>query len=1247
MKRPARRTAHARHLAVLVGAATTFALLGGPLPSQAAPSGASTTAFTPMLAQPVPGHTGLVPSKPRTNTPRIPNGEIWDIEVVGSRVFIAGTFTSLQNTTGGGTTVNQRTLASYNINTGLIDTTFRPTFDGGVTAVEASPDGTKLFVAGTFNTVNGVTRRKVASLNLSTGAPVPGFAFTGNTNNQASALAATNQTVYVGGRFTKINGQDKTGLAAVSASTGAVDLGFDNNLSGGIGLNGALTVQQLKLTHDDSKLLVVHTARRIDGQDRYGVGLINTQTKELSPWRTRLWDDNLQFVGGVQRVYAGDIAPNDQYFVVGSGSGGDRPPINDTAIAFPIAGGDFVEPLWVSRHFDSVYSIAVTEAAVYTGGHFNFQESPSAPDPWPGLDNVGYGTGQGLSGYGLGDAVVRRNHIGALDPATGKALEWNPGSSSFEGNKAMEATARGLFVGGDGRTQGGVNTGRVAFYDFTTLPAPSALDTTIVNPIEGRVLPAGTPFVIDGMATTPTATRVNRVQVEIKDLATKQFLQDNGTTWGGSNSINAELATANSSSTGWSLRVTVTGTRVLQIQAKTFAANGSSDSTKAIKKIESFSFDDATPSTGISTPSASILTSTQFTATGTATDDRGVSALSYWFRDETGAYLQDDGTMAGELNTFRGLPDVVGATNATWRYDVSLPHEGIWKMSATAIDTAGQSDLRNAVREWRIDADAQAPGVSINAPASMIPPTTSPTLTLPPGSPLTFSGGAADEQALANVEVTLRNSTTRENLGADGSWGVDVVQEWHRVSPGNLNASSYNWSYTTPFNLRPGTYTFNVRATDNDGLSTSSTNQGRLTINVQVPGDAPPNGLISPTGTFSDIEVRHLDLAGTATDDFGVASVELTLRENDSGRYLQPNGSLSAAFARLPATLAAPGATSTGWTLSVDLPSNGDYSVTAYAFDTSGQQDTSTSGATSRYLVFPGDLDPWLADGLGQPTEGTVFTEARIVVSGRALDDTGMAEVEIAIIDSLGRYMSSSGGFTSTSPSWRSAFLTSPGTPGSNYSYTTPVIPDGAYRVLVRAVDIHDQVQPIPSEVNVTVTSPPGNQPPVANATVSCTNNNSCAFDARGSTDENAPTLTYTWNFGNGRTGSGPLPTMYYTAPGTFTVTLTARDEYGLTGTTTRTVTITEPPDNLAPVPVINPPACNLLVCNISGVGSADPNPGDTFTYLWNFGDGTPTSTSSAMSHTFPAAGTYTVTLTVRDGWGRTGVITRQVMVTG
>ena len=65
------------------------------------------------------------------------------MEVVGTgnaaRVFIAGNFTSLANTINPTTTINQAYLASYNLNTGLIDTQFRPTFGGGgVNAVEAS-----------------------------------------------------------------------------------------------------------------------------------------------------------------------------------------------------------------------------------------------------------------------------------------------------------------------------------------------------------------------------------------------------------------------------------------------------------------------------------------------------------------------------------------------------------------------------------------------------------------------------------------------------------------------------------------------------------------------------------------------------------------------------------------------------------------------------------------------------------------------------------------------------------------------------------------------------------------------------------------------------------------------------------------------------------------------------------------------------------------------------------------------------
>ncbi len=1197
------------------------------------------TATSVSAAQPKPNHTKIVPDVPRTNTPRITAGEITDIAYVGNRVFIAGTFSSARNnTTTNTTTVNQANLLAFNIDTGLIDTTFRPTFaGGGVTEVEASPDGTKLFVAGRFNTINGVAKKKFASLNLTTGAPIAGF--TANGNGAGTAIEATNTTVYLGGQFTLINNTARVGLAAVNATTGALVTGFNNNLSGGIGVDGALTVQALVLSHDDSKLLVVHTARKIANQDRYGVGLINTTTNALLPWRTRLWEDNLQFVGGIQRIYAGDIAPNDQYFVVTSGSGGDRPPINDTAIAFPLAGDDLVQPQWISRAFDSLYSVAIAENAVYIGGHFSWNESQTAPDPWPGLDDVGYGTGQGLSGYGLGDAVVRRDHIGALDPSNGKAIEWNPGSNSYEGNKAMLVTPRGLFAGGDATTQGGYNVGRVAFYDFNSIPAASPYDTTIATPIEGQVKPAGQEFTITGAATA-TGNSLKRVQVEIVDMDTNRYLQPDLTTWGAAAIINTNLASPNTASSTWSLPLTITGNRRIKVLAKSYANNGSSDATKAVKKFETFSLDDRPPTASITGPSGSIVPSTTFTVTGTATDDKGVQSIGYTMRDANNRYLQDDGSVATTYNTFRIDPDVVGGLTTTWSTEITVPYEGEWKIQVTPSDIS-QSSLDTTDRTWIISSTGVAPSVKITAPAVMNPPTATAPLTVAPGGTLTFSGTATDDQNLNFVEIQLRNSTTRENLASDGTWSTDVQAGWYRVSPANLNATSLNWSYTTPFNLKPGAYSFTVKAADDLGLETSSANQGKLTINAQIPGDNPPNGLLNVTGNQT-ADVLHLDLAGTSTDDFGVASVKVAIRELDSSRYLQANGTLSAAFATRDAVLATPNGTSSTWTLSTDLPVQGRYSVTAYAYDTVGQQDTSTTGATATYTIYPGDLPPVVSTTLMQPANGAVFTDARIFVSGRVEDDQQIAKAQVAIVDSLGRYMSSSGTFTSTSASWRDAFLNSPGSPGSNYSYTTPAIPAGTYTVKVRGIDQHDFATNPSVDVTVTVQVPP-NVAPVANFTVSCAAN-VCTFDGRTSTDENTPALTYSWNFGQG-SGSGAVATKTYTSAATFNVVLTVKDEYGLTATKTLPVTITEPAGNVAPTPVINLPSCTLLVCNISGVGSADPNTGDTFTYSWNFGDGTATSTSSAPAHTFPAAGTYTLTLTVTDGWGKAASTTRQVTV--
>ncbi len=61
------------------------------------------------------------------------------------------------------------------------------------------------------------------------------------------------------------------------------------------------------------------------------------------------------------------------------------------------------------------------------------------------------------------------------------------------------------------------------------------------------------------------------------------------------------------------------------------------------------------------------------------------------------------------------------------------------------------------------------------------------------------------------------------------------------------------------------------------------------------------------------------------------------------------------------------------------------------------------------------------------------------------------------------------------------------------------------------------------------------------------------------------------------------------------------------------------------------------LAVDFDGSGSSDPDAGDTLTsYLWDFGDGTPTQTTTTptTSHTYSTNGTYTASLRVEDNHG-------------
>ena len=150
------------------------------------------------------------------------------------------------------------------------------------------------------------------------------------------------------------------------------------------------------------------------------------------------------------------------------------------------------------------------------------------------------------------------------------------------------------------------------------------------------------------------------------------------------------------------------------------------------------------------------------------------------------------------------------------------------------------------------------------------------------------------------------------------------------------------------------------------------------------------------------------------------------------------------------------------------------------------------------------------------------------------------------------------------------------------------------------------------------------------------------AVDGRGSSDPDGTIASYAWNFGDGATATGPTASHAYSAPGTYTITLTATDDDGAAGSLSKQVTVVANP-NQPPVAAFTATPSGLSVA-VDGGDSTDPD-GTIASYAWNFGDGG-SATGPTASHAYAAGGTYTVTLTVTDNSGATDAETRSVTVT-
>ncbi|MEZ5591645.1 MAG: PKD domain-containing protein [Gammaproteobacteria bacterium] len=143
-------------------------------------------------------------------------------------------------------------------------------------------------------------------------------------------------------------------------------------------------------------------------------------------------------------------------------------------------------------------------------------------------------------------------------------------------------------------------------------------------------------------------------------------------------------------------------------------------------------------------------------------------------------------------------------------------------------------------------------------------------------------------------------------------------------------------------------------------------------------------------------------------------------------------------------------------------------------------------------------------------------------------------------------------------------------------------------------------------------------------------------------TDTSTGSITdWSWDFGDGSSGSGQNAIKSYTKPGTYTVRLNIT---GPNGNDSISKT------NLITVQAA-PPVADFTINSASTTGVApfsvnftDTSSGEVTSRTWNFGDGS-TSTAKNPSHTYDAAGSYTVSLSV-TGPGGTDAETKTSYIT-
>lgn len=230
----------------------------------------------------------------------------------GGAVFLGGELTSV------GGLVRQG-VAALDATTGQGDPSFVANADNMVLDIQPTADGSKLYLAGAFQTLNGADRKNLALVDAASGAV--DLQFKVNANNDILSLGLAGGALYATGQFTKINKVARSHAVKLNPATGAVDPVFRADTVGPKGpLRAGGMVQSMVVSPDGSKVYLAGPFQTVNGTNRPGgIAVVNGTTGALLPNQL----GGVQGCGGVgpwivklylspdgKRLWGGDVCPD-------------------------------------------------------------------------------------------------------------------------------------------------------------------------------------------------------------------------------------------------------------------------------------------------------------------------------------------------------------------------------------------------------------------------------------------------------------------------------------------------------------------------------------------------------------------------------------------------------------------------------------------------------------------------------------------------------------------------------------------------------------------------------------------------------------------------------------------------------------------------------------------------------------------------------------------------------------------------